>query len=250
MRKGERNVAAAGARARKATAACLLAVAMACGVLAPDARQGGAFETQGPVSDTLLVNDRESEFPCIDWGRLLAVNPDVVGWVTVPGTAIDQPIVQASPGNDAFYLSHGLDRSPEPMGCAFLDADCPAGLESPNCVVYGHNWNGRRMFADFAGFPDQAFAEEHATVLLQTPRSKRRLEVRCVEVAGGADDTNVTSFEGTEELASWFQARYASSCVRLAPPPVGEAAPGRVYTFCTCADGPGDERVLVYAAET
>lgn len=34
-------------------------------------------------------------FPEVDWDYWKSVNPDVIGWVTVPGTNIDSPIVQA-----------------------------------------------------------------------------------------------------------------------------------------------------------
>lgn len=106
------------------------------------------------------------------------------------------------------------------------------------------------MFADFASFADAAFAEEHGTILLQTPDVKRRLQVRCVEVADGDEGTNVTTFDGQEELKAWFQARYAASRVKLEDAPVAESAPARVYTFCTCSDDESlDQRVLVYAYE-
>lgn len=106
------------------------------------------------------------------------------------------------------------------------------------------------MFADFADFAGADFAKEHGTVLLQTPDTRRRLQVRCVEVADGACGTNVTAFDSAEELKAWFQARYAASRVKLEDAPVAESAPARVYTFCTCSDDESlDQRVLVYAYE-
>ncbi len=241
---------AAGGRAATAAAACLLATAVAFGLLAPGAQRGDAFGTQEADRNASPATEQESEFPRIDWEHWRAMNPDVVGWVTVPGTAIDQPIVQARPEDDAFYLSHAVDGSPDAMGCAFLDAGCAAGLDAPNCVVYGHNWSGGRMFADFADFAGADFAKEHGTVLLQTPDTRRRLQVRCVEVADGACGTNVTAFDSAEELKAWFQARYAASRVKLEDAPVAESAPARVYTFCTCSDDESlDQRVLVYAYE-
>lgn len=241
---------AASGWTKAAATACLLAAAVTFGLLAPDVQQGVAFETQKAAGDAPPAKEQESEFPLIDWQHWRAVNPDVIGWVTVPGTAIDHPIVQARPEDDAFYLSHAIDGSPDAMGSAFLDAGCAAGLDSPNCVVYGHNWSGGRMFADFADFASADFAEGHGTVLLQTPDARRRLQVRCVEVADGACGTNVTAFDGAEELKAWFQARYAASRVKLEDAPVAERAPARVYTFCTCVDDESlDQRVLVYACE-
>lgn len=198
-------------------------------------------------ADASARNDA-SEAPEVDWEYWESVNPGIIGWVTVPGTGIDQPIVKASKDEEDFYLSHDLEGKPDPMGCAFLDCTCANGLDSPNCIVYGHNWNGGRMFADFSKFEDGSFAAAHDIVLMQTPQWRRKLRVQCVEVVNGAADTNVTEFGSVEELRAWFQARYTESPVKLGPSPVGENAPPQVYTFCTCAgDESLDQRVLVYA---
>ena len=107
------------------------------------------------------------------------------------------------------------------------------------------------MFADVAKFADEGYARGHETILLQTPESKRRLRVQCVEVAPGAQPTNATGLRTADELKCWFQARYAASQVRLGDVPAGTNAPGRVYTFCTCVDDESvDARVLVYAVAT
>lgn len=240
-------------RARMARTAAL-ATLVALAVAATPAACPAPFPASLAGSETNALEAKEpcgpDEFPHIDWGYWLGVNPDIVGWVSVPGTGIDHPIVQARPDVPEFYLSHGIDRGADARGCPFLDADCLEGLDSTRCVVYGHNWNGREMFSDFARFSDAGFAEAHSVVLLQTPESRRRLSVRCVEVAKGADDTNVTSFRDAEEFRCWYQSRYAASRVRLDGAPAEAETPDNVYTFCTCSYSRWEnERTLVYAAE-
>ena len=34
-------------------------------------------------------------FPTVDWDYWQDINPDVIGWVTNPGTTVDYPILQA-----------------------------------------------------------------------------------------------------------------------------------------------------------
>lgn len=246
---GGSGAAKKGARL-KAAAGCLLAGTLSLWLLLAASLPGGVAGYAKDAEGGLTAIDHPDEFREVDWDYWLSVNPDVAGWITVPGTSIDHPIVQARKGEGGFYLSHGLDRSSDPMGCAFLDSGCSNGLDSPNCVVYGHNWNGGRMFADFARFDELPYAAGHDTMLLQTPKWKRKLHVQCVEVADGNDDTNVVAFEGTDELKSWFQARYAASRVKLGAVPTGDDAPLRVYTFCTCVDDESlDQRVLVYVTE-
>ena len=52
--------------------------------------------------------------PTVDWEFWLSVNPDIVAWVSVPGTDIDYPVVQASADDPTFYLDHDVYRGWKP----------------------------------------------------------------------------------------------------------------------------------------
>ena len=207
-----------------------------------------AFSAIGEPS--MPAYDFDDEFPFVDWDGLRAIDPNVIGWVSIPGTDLGLPIVRANASEPSFYASHGFGRSADAKGCPFLDSDCTDGLNSLNSVVYGHNWSTGEMFAEFAKYARRTYAEKHRKVLLQTPDVKRRLYVQSVEIASGMDSSNVMGFSSREEFRCWYQARYEASIVKLAPKPTGDAAPDKVVTFCTCVDDETrDERVLVYAAE-
>lgn len=91
---------------------------------------------------------------------LRAVNPEIVGWVTVPGTQIDYPIAQAA-DND-FYLHNGFDRQYNyDLGCPFLDYRCNSDFSGFNSIVYGHHITKGRMFADIARFAERGFMEQY-----------------------------------------------------------------------------------------
>lgn len=68
-----------------------------------------------------------------------AKNSDVVGWLTVPGTTIDQAIVQTT-DND-FYLTHGMDKKVDPTGYAvpFVDYRNKLDTLGRNTILYGHH---------------------------------------------------------------------------------------------------------------
>lgn len=230
-----------------AAAIAIVAVAALAHAPQPDAL---AAEPGEPLSieDALMeAVDPYDEFPQVDWEHWLAVNPAIVGWITIEGTGIDYPIVRASEENPSFYLSHSIDGSVDAKGGIFLDAECEAGLESMHSVIYGHNWNGGLMFADLARYADEGFAASHPRILLQTPSWKEPLEIQCVEVANGTDGTNVIGFSDADEMSRWYQERLRASTIQLGESAGASATPARIYTFCTCADGPGDKRVLVYA---
>jgi len=70
-------------------------------------------------------------------------NDDVIGWLRVPGTNIDYPIVQ-NLYDVNYYTKKGYDKQYSFNGVIWTNpgtktSDSPSGL-SPNTVIYGHNW--------------------------------------------------------------------------------------------------------------
>lgn len=187
-------------------------------------------------------------FAMVDWDSWRQINPDVVGWVNVPGTGISQPICKAGADAPDYWNSHDVYGEYNLMGCPFLDADCTGGLEgSANAVVQGHNVSGAGsgMFADFSEFADEGFANEHAKVLLQTPTAKMELAAFAVEVVpnAGSDDSLRTSFDSDADFQRYVAERVAASAVRI-----GGAPSSQMWTFSTCSYllTPENERTVVH----
>ena len=80
----------------------------------------------------------------IDFGSLRQTNPDITGWLDIPGTSISYPVVQAQ--DNAFYLSHGVGRQKSGSGAVFMDYRNEAGLSDDNTILYGHNMHSGSMF--------------------------------------------------------------------------------------------------------
>lgn len=73
------------------------------------------------------------------------ISPDLYGWITIEGTDVDYPVVQAE-DND-FYLDHAEDKQWREIGSIFADFRNRKTVEDPynyNIVTYGHNlsWGG------------------------------------------------------------------------------------------------------------
>ncbi len=84
--------------------------------------------------------------------------PDVIGWIQIPGTQVDYPVVQSGTDNPEYYLRRDLDGNYSTAGCLFLDASC--GLEQDINVVYGHNMTDGTMFRHLIKYlaPDEVNA--------------------------------------------------------------------------------------------
>ena len=87
------------------------------------------------------VNDktenRESEFPEVNWDELLVENPKTVGWVVVPDTNINYPIVAAPKSNPQYYLNHDFHGDWHFAGVPYLDSKCETNWTSYNSIVFG-----------------------------------------------------------------------------------------------------------------
>ena len=80
--------------------------------------------------------------------KLLAQNPDTVGYITIDGTQVDNPVVQTA--DNEYYLDHGFDGQEFRAGTVFMDCTDSFGAYpdqwSENIVLYGHNMADNTMF--------------------------------------------------------------------------------------------------------
>lgn len=232
-------------KAALAIAVASTACGLAMGVWAHCMQKAADEPVPAPL---LAVDDRElgpdEIFPQIDWEAWGSVNPDVIGWVTVPGTGVNHPIAQAPGSKPEFYLDHDSSGRWNPYGCPYLDAECAGlGFDSPLALVYGHHMDDGSMFAPLARFSDREFAEGHGAILLQTPREKMLLEVVAVDVVDADAEPEKISFASAGEFDEWASTLLSDADLVLKP----DAEPESLVAFCTCSYGKVNERTIVYA---
>ncbi len=103
-----------------------------------------------------------------------AQNNDTVGWLYVPGTDINESVVQSS-DND-YYLRRTNLKAVDQYGSYFADYECnfANGNLPTNTIIYGHSMetnddpNGSR-FSQLKRYLDQDFAEANPYIYFSTP---------------------------------------------------------------------------------
>ena len=136
----------------------------------------GSFLDQ-ELLDNASLTDSAMDHRAVDWAALKAINPDVIGWIIVEGTAISCPLVKAPREDPDYYLAHDLYGEENRYGCPYLDAACENEFDSTHCVIYGHNmgWDDA-LFADLQRFTDSDFAQQR-TVAYRS--EERRVGKEC-----------------------------------------------------------------------
>lgn len=234
-----------GSRSRRRAAKVLAAGAAAAIVLAalPSAPQLGI----GPLTSGF---EREGaplvEAPGPDWEYWASANPDVVGWIKIPGTSIDGPVAQAPADDPSYYLTHDAYRGESAQGCFYLDADCE-GLASRHCIILGHNMSDGSMFAPLRGYLDASFASQHRTVVIDAPEGARTFEVAAARTVDGGERAKRTGFATAGLLHAWLADQVARSPV--VPEPRASLDAPQALTLVTCMPG-GSRRALVLAVRT
>ncbi|MDO4299194.1 MAG: class B sortase [Lachnospiraceae bacterium] len=105
----------------------------------------------------------------VDFEELRNMNPDIYAWITVPGTAIDYPVVQNE--DNTWYLTRSAEGEDSVAGAIFSETFNEKDFSDVHTVLYGHNMKDGSMFADLHRFEDEEFFEEHREIAVYTPDS-------------------------------------------------------------------------------
>ena len=93
-----------------------------------------------------------------NYKAMMKYNDEAVGYIKLNNSRIQYPIVAHT--DNKFYLTHGSDKVSNGAGSIFVDYRT-AGLNSRECIVYGHNMLDGSMFAGLMKYRSKKFARKH-----------------------------------------------------------------------------------------
>lgn len=99
---------------------------------------------------------------------------DSVGWLYVPDTNIDYPIMQS--GDNDYYTRRAADGSYLYAGSLFMDYRCSSDFSDFNSVIYGHNMGNGTMFADIPNYENEEYFMNHSYGWLTTENDVRLID--------------------------------------------------------------------------
>lgn len=98
--------------------------------------------------------------------KVYAANNDVVGWLYIPGTNVNTPVVQAK--NNEKYLRNNFYGTYTGYGQAYADYKCSRTSLNKNLIIYGHNMPAGTHFYDVNRFEDIEWYKSHPTITYYT----------------------------------------------------------------------------------
>ena len=121
-----------------------------------------------------------------DFSELLAVNPDVCGWITLDNTNVDYPVLQGE--TNFTYINTDVYGNFALAGSIFLDTRCSKEFTDPYSLIYGHHMADSKMFGDLDLYKDETFFQENTTGSLVLPGKAYQLEIiACLLVPASED---------------------------------------------------------------
>lgn len=125
-----------------------------------------ADETQPveEVSTEAVKQDNAERF-----AALINYNSDIRGWITVPATNIDYPVVFATEDKTDYYLTHNVDGEEDKNGALFIDYRTELTEDSKVVVINGHNMKSTGlMFHELKEYKTLSFYQENPVFTFDT----------------------------------------------------------------------------------
>ena len=140
---------------------------------------------------TEYVDDSNKEYVFeigneIDFDTLLAINPDITGWISIPTLGIEYPVV-IGPDNE-FYLRHAFNKLESYAGAIYMDYRSNRNWSDQRTIIYGHNMNDidGSMFGDLPKYDKEEFYQKNDgrnLVYIYTPEGVRVYEIFAVTLS-------------------------------------------------------------------
>lgn len=163
-------------------------------------------------------------------------NPDVFGWLYVPGTNVSIALCRRS-GDDSYYFAHDSEGNKSVVGAAYVESSSSPAMDDPVTAVYGHSFSDADIvFTQLHRFEDQGFLDAHRSFRVYLPG--RALVYRVATVARLSDAALPTWLRRSDadelqsyfDFATWAAGSYGTS---LATGPA-DAAEDRIVQLSTC----------------
>lgn len=204
------------------------------------------------IQETTLPTEEElpdaNALRLLNWdiASLQEVNPEVIGWILLPDTQINYPLLHTK--DNETYLNTAWDGSYSVSGSIFLETRNDPALSDYNTLIYGHNMRNGSMFAPLMGYKDAQFLEANPNIYIATADSVHRYTVFAAYEASVVSDTYRLIFNSPARKQLALNSYLERSQWE---PPLTPTIRDHILTLSTCTGtGQYETRWVVQAVRT
>lgn len=157
--------------------------------------------------------------------QMKSVNSDVIGWIYIPSTNINYPLLQGK--DNEYYLTHSVNNKYSAAGSVFVDK---RGLNENNNVIYAHNMgrSSNVMFHDITNFADNSYFNKISKGYIIT--------------AEGIIELSIFAYSLTKPQTEFYYDSVSVDFIKTNSINYREPSEGRLFTLSTCAYDYNDAR--------
>ena len=178
----------------------------------------------------------------VDFQNLQQINPEILAWITVPGTPIDYPVALGE--DNSYYLNHTVTGESNILGSIFATAG--TDFEESHIILYGHNMASGKMFGSLKKYHDKDFRNAYPYVYVYTPETTYTCAIYSVYSTRYDSDVFTLGYKGdSEEWKQWIAETVQNAEYDCNIAPTGKE---KVFTLSTCVgDGSSPYRLVIHA---
>lgn len=179
-----------------------------------------------------------------DYKDYVKMNSETVGWISVPNTRIEYPVMQAEDNN--FYLTHKPDKKYSKSGSVFMDYRNVDKDSQRHTIIYGHNMRNGTMFHDLTSYKVKDFFEKANTLTLYRNGEKEIYDIYAAFIVTADIKFIKTNFKDDEEFVDYMKNLQGLS--KFKPKKAVEIkADSQIVTLSTCTYEYDNSRYVVQA---
>ena len=200
-------------------------------------KQNDVKVTQKAEKPSYTVSAEEKKYLKERFDKYKAINKESVAYVNIPGTELDEPVVQTT--DNATYLDKTFDGGHQPyLGTVFMDTDNKKDFSDRLTWLFGHARGSKvgdhRMFNDVNYFDKQEFFDKHPYVVIETPERKYYYEAIAMIIVPETTAFYRTSFDDDKDFETQLSAVYDEAQIKK--PNVKVSAKDKYLVLSTCRE--------------
>ncbi len=147
------------------------------------------------------------------FAKLQEINPDTIGWITVPGTQCDNPVVKNPDDknlDEDKYLNTTFEGEKSKYGTIYAEYTCkiekpengevdPSTAMSDNIILHGHHMRDGKMFGELKQYRKLKFYQENPTIQFTTLYDKDIVEWKVI----AAFIVNSTKYDSKDRVFNY-----------------------------------------------